>query len=116
MGAKLNNLRVKAKKKKVPKAKPPQGDRKLELVLPTPTNSVDVRGFDIEKAIEKSWAFIDKGVLRGESHLIIIHGHGTDRLKKAIRTALAKDSPYQLDFRPGEAEEGGDGVTVVYLS
>ena len=85
------------------------------LVLPTPSNSVDVRGMDVEKALEVTWGFIDKAVLRGETHLIIIHGHGTDRLKKALRSALAKDSPYQLDFRPGEAAEGGDGATVVSL-
>ncbi|MFW7381073.1 MAG: endonuclease MutS2 [Oligoflexus sp.] len=86
------------------------------LVLPSLTNSVDLRGLDADRALDRTWAFIDKAVMRGENDLILIHGHGTDKLKKTIRMALAKDSPYNLDFRPGEKEEGGDGVTVVHLS
>lgn len=85
------------------------------FVLPTRTNSIDLRGLDIDSALNKTWGFIDKAVLRGESNVILIHGHGTDKLKRGIRTALTKDSPYQLDFRPGVQEEGGDGVTVVQL-
>ncbi|SME96540.1 endonuclease MutS2 [Pseudobacteriovorax antillogorgiicola] len=89
--------------------------QKIGFIVPSPTNSIDLRGQDVERALEKTWAFIDKAVLRGETQLILIHGHGTDVLKRSIRTALTKDSPYNLDFRPGEKEEGGDGVTVVQL-
>jgi DNA mismatch repair protein MutS2 len=85
------------------------------FVLPTLTNSLDLRGMDADSALDRAWNFIDKAVLRGESHVFLIHGHGTDTLKKVLRKALAKDAPYALDFRPGEAEEGGDGVTVVHL-
>ncbi len=85
------------------------------FVLPTLTNSLDLRGMDADSALDRTWGFIDKAVLRGESFVLLIHGHGTDALKKALRRALAKDAPYPLDFRPGEAEEGGDGVTVVHL-
>lgn len=87
----------------------------VSFVVPTPTNSLDLRGMDSDSALEKTWNFIDKAVLRGESHVILIHGHGTDILKRSLRRALAKDAPYPLDFRPGESEEGGDGVTVVQL-
>jgi DNA mismatch repair protein MutS2 len=103
------------KKKKKAQAKP-RGTERSGLVLPTPTNSIDLRGLDADRALDRTWAFIDKAVMRGENHLILIHGHGTAKLKKTIRTALAKDSPYNLDFRPGEQEEGGDGVTVVDLN
>ncbi len=85
------------------------------FVIPTLTNSLDLRGMDSDTALDRTWSFIDKAVLRGESHVILIHGHGTDTLKRSLRRALAKDAPYALDFRPGEAEEGGDGVTVVHL-
>ncbi|MGH7410146.1 MAG: Smr/MutS family protein, partial [Candidatus Methylomirabilis sp.] len=46
--------------------------------------------------------------------LRIIHGHGTGRLKAALRDYL-KDSPYVGAFRAGERPEGGDGVTIVEL-
>jgi DNA mismatch repair protein MutS2 len=91
------------------------GKTEVTFTLPTLTNSLDLRGMDSDSALNRTWGFIDKAVLRGESAVILIHGHGTDTLKKSLRRALAKDAPYALDFRPGEAEEGGDGVTVVQL-
>ena len=94
---------------------PGLGKPEVAFTLPTLTNSLDLRGMDSDSALDRSWGFIDKAVLRGESAVILIHGHGTDALKKSLRRALAKDAPYALDFRPGESEEGGDGVTVVQL-
>lgn len=85
------------------------------LVIPSPTNSLNLRGMHSEEAIQRIWEFIDKAVLRGEQYLILIHGHGTDVLKKSIRTELAARPLYELDFRPGEKEEGGDGVTIISL-
>ena len=45
------------------------------------------------------------GRLRGAPYLRIIHGHGTGRLKSALREYL-KDSPYVAEFRPGESSGG----------
>jgi DNA mismatch repair protein MutS2 len=90
-------------------------DSDLNLVLQTPTNTLDVRGCDLESAITKTWSFVDSALLRGESALIVVHGHGTDKLKTGIRLALNKDCPYDIAFRPGNDVEGGDGTTVVYL-
>lgn len=89
---------------------------KRALVLGSSTNSIDLRGLDSEAALNRVWDFIDKAVMRGETDVLLIHGHGTDRLKKTIRSALAKESPYPLDFRAGHKEEGGDGVTIVHLN
>ncbi|RYZ58164.1 MAG: hypothetical protein EOP07_07825 [Proteobacteria bacterium] len=93
----------------------PQAGKEVAFTIPTLTNSLDLRGMDADTALDRTWSFIDKAVLRGESFVILIHGHGTDVLKRSLRRALAKDAPYALDFRPGEPEEGGDGVTVVQL-
>ena len=79
----------------------------------TPTNSVDLRGMRADTGLDTAWRFIDQAVMRGESHVIVIHGHGTDRLKNTLRKALAEDAPYALVFRPGTDGEGGDGVTVI---
>ena len=96
----------------------PNDDRSSEvpLVHPTSTNSLDLRGLEVDEALNRTWEFIDKALLRGESGVVVIHGHGTDALKKAIRSALARGSPYDLDFRPGEKAEGGDGVTVIRIN
>lgn len=117
----LHDLRVlppketaKKKKKKVKKATSSQSQAP-SFVVPSSSNSLDLRGLDAERALDRTWQFLDKAVLRGEMNVILIHGHGTDILKRTVRTELAKNSPYNLDFRPGEKEEGGDGVTVVQL-
>ena len=75
---------------------------------------VDVRGRTAEEAREALVACLDHALLAGVPLVRIIHGHGTGRLKQALREYL-KDSPYVTGFRPGERSEGGDGVTVVSL-
>jgi len=117
----LQDLRILLEPMEAKKAKSPKGPvaspdkSQIGLVIPTPTNSLDLRGMDTDTALDRTWGFIDKAVLRGENWVILIHGHGTDTLKRGLRKALTKDAPYALDFRPGEPEEGGDGVTVVQL-
>ena len=73
---------------------------------------VDVRGQTAEEAQEAVVACLDRAALAGAQTVRIIHGHGTGRLKQALRDYL-KTSPYVASFRPGERAEGGDGVTVV---
>ncbi|MEY4632097.1 MAG: hypothetical protein RIQ81_2217 [Pseudomonadota bacterium] len=85
------------------------------LVLQTPTNTLDLRGLDADSAIDKTITFIDKALLRGEVAIVIVHGHGTDRLKNAVRKSLRSDCPYNVAFRAGGSQEGGDGVTIVAL-
>ncbi len=75
---------------------------------------VDVRGQAADEAIDHVVAALDQATLSGAPFLRIIHGHGTGRLKSALREYL-KDSPYVEEFRPGDRAEGGDGVTVAKI-
>jgi len=75
---------------------------------------VDVRGQTADDALDQVVAALDRAALQGTRFLRIIHGHGTGRLKSALREYL-RDSPYVEDFRPGDRAEGGDGVTVARL-
>jgi len=72
---------------------------------------VDVRGQAADDALDQVVAALDRAVLDGAPFLRIIHGHGTGKLKAALREYL-KGSPYVESFRPGDRAEGGDGVTV----
>lgn len=74
----------------------------------------DVRGKTAEEALDLLVAALDRATLAGMPSLRIIHGHGTGRLKGALREYL-KDSPYVAAFRAGERAEGGDGITIVDL-
>jgi len=50
----------------------------------------------------------------GIMSLRVIHGHGSGKLKTLVRQ-YCSDSPYVAQFRAGEKEDGGDGVTIVEL-
>jgi DNA mismatch repair protein MutS2 len=75
---------------------------------------VDVRGQAVDEALDQVVAALDRATLDGAPFLRVIHGHGTGRLKSALREYL-KGSPYVEAFRPGDRAEGGDGVTVAKL-
>lgn len=77
--------------------------------------TLDLRGYRYEEAMREVEAYLDKACEAGLNNAIIIHGHGTGVLKKAIREYLS-ESPYVAKFRPGEDVEGGDGVSVVDLN
>lgn len=74
----------------------------------------DVRGRTADDALDVVVAGLDRAILGGSPFVRIIHGHGTGRLKSALREYL-KASPYVVTFRPGDQAEGGDGVTIVEL-
>lgn len=74
----------------------------------------DVRGQTADDALDVVVAGLDRAILGGSPFVRIIHGHGTGRLKTALREYL-KASPYVVTFRPGDRAEGGDGVTIVEL-
>ena len=76
---------------------------------------IDLRGQTAEEALEQLTAQLDHALLRNARSVRIIHGHGTGKLKTAIREFLAQ-SAYVEEYRPGSQEEGGDGVTMAELT
>jgi DNA mismatch repair protein MutS2 len=75
----------------------------------------DVRGLRADDALREVETFLDGCFRDGEKAALLVHGHGTGALRQSIRAALA-DSPYVRIYRPGEAHQGGDGVTLVVLN
>ncbi len=71
---------------------------------------VDVRGQNMEDAIRQLDEQLDTAVVHQESRIKIVHGHGTDTLKKGIRNYLSR-SVYVKKWKAGTPETGGDGVT-----
>ncbi|MGZ3721784.1 MAG: endonuclease MutS2 [Bdellovibrionales bacterium] len=72
--------------------------------------SVDLRGRNMDDAIRQLEDQLDTAVLNQEDRIKIIHGHGTDALKKSIRGYLSR-SVYVKKWKAGTPETGGDGVT-----
>jgi len=74
----------------------------------------DLRGMRVDEARETAIRFLDRAYQGEVTEVRIIHGYGTEAIKKMLREYL-KESPYINSFRPGDVQEGGDGVTVVEL-
>jgi DNA mismatch repair protein MutS2 len=71
-------------------------------------------GLRAREAVPRLERFLDRAVQTGEQSVRIIHGIGSGALRRAIQDYLAT-SPYCADFRSGESNEGGAGVTVATL-
>ena len=76
--------------------------------------SIDIRGLSMEEAQEHMVAAFDRSMLEGRATIRVIHGHGSGKLRQLVRK-YCSDSPYISQFRVGEREEGGNGVTIVEL-
>jgi DNA mismatch repair protein MutS2 len=80
----------------------------------TPDRTVDVRGQRVDEGVSAVDQFLDESLALSRDIIFVVHGHGTGALRQAIRAHLAKH-PAVSRARPGEPNEGGDGVTVVFL-
>lgn len=87
----------------------------FELKRRNMSNSLDLRGYRVEKALDSIELFLDKASLVNLTPVYLIHGHGTGALKSAIQEYLST-SPYVAKYRFGEKAEGGDGVSVIDIN
>lgn len=71
-------------------------------------------GQTVDEALPAVDKFLDASARTGRTEVRIVHGHGTGRLRLAVRAHL-KGHPLVGAFRPGAGGEGGDGATVVTL-
>ncbi len=85
-------------------------------IAPEPgPETLNVIGQRVDAALELIDRALDRAAAAGATRLRVLHGHGTGRLKTAIRAHLA-DSPYVASHRPGDDTEGGDAATIVTLT
>ena len=93
----------------------PSSFEKFELRKTSISNTLDLRGYKVEDALDSLEFYLDKASLANLANVTIIQGHGTGALKSAVRDFLST-SPYVAKFRPGEDTEGGDGVSIVDIN
>lgn len=86
------------------------GGRAGPPMVRTAANTVDLRGQRVETALGKLDDILSRTLVLGGVWLI--HGHGTGKLKRALREALDGNGLVAA-WRDGASEEGGSGVTVV---
>ena len=71
-------------------------------------------GQRVEPALDHLDRFLDQALLASHAAVRIIHGHGSGRLRTAVRDHL-KRHPAVSGHRPGRPQEGGDGATIADL-
>ena len=90
------------------------GEDSLALVSPGSGRTLDLRGQSGDEALAALDAFLDRAALSGETHIVVVHGHGTGALRKRVRAHL-DESPYVARWAPGTPRQGGDGASIAEL-
>lgn len=75
-------------------------------------HEIDIHGMTVEEMTPVVEKYVDEAFRSGRPSIRIIHGHGTGRLRRAVRR-IVSEIPTVLKFRNGMDFEGGTGVTVV---
>ena len=76
---------------------------------------LDLRGFRYEEIHDELDQYLNAAAMSSLPFVRIIHGKGGGVLRRAVNDYLKK-SPVVEKAEFGKPQEGGDGVTVVYLS
>src|SRR6185436_17489810 len=99
-----------AKKRGAVTASAPTGPEPVNTV----TLEVNVIGQRIDDALPEIEKRLDEALLNGAGRLRIIHGHGSGRLREAVREHF-REHPSVAKLRAADAREGGNGATIVEL-
>lgn len=73
-----------------------------------------LRAMRVDEALPLLDRYLDDAYAAGLDKVRIIHGKGTGALRRAIQNFLG-EHPLVRSFRLGNADEGGDGATIVEL-
>ncbi|MES2965760.1 MAG: Smr/MutS family protein [Bdellovibrionota bacterium] len=82
----------------------------VQVTLVDNERVIDVRGKSAEDAIGLLETQLDAAALNNEDRVKIVHGHGTEVLKRAVRAHLSR-SVYVKKWKAAGPDTGGDGVT-----
>jgi len=80
-----------------------------------PRGEIVLVGLRVDAALPEVERAINDSLLSGKGSLRIVHGFGSGRLAAAVREFLA-EHPGVASHRTGDAQEGGDAVTIADLA
>jgi DNA mismatch repair protein MutS2 len=73
---------------------------------------INLIGIRVEPALEQLDSYLDQALLSSRQEVRVIHGHGSGRLREAVRQHLRSHRGV-AEIRSGAPNEGGNGATVV---
>jgi DNA mismatch repair protein MutS2 len=82
--------------------------------LQLPSAELVLIGATVDEALARAEKFLDTALLADERRLRIVHGHGTGRLRDALRTYF-REHALVASVSPAPDNEGGQGATIVEL-
>lgn len=91
--------------------RPAEPESDLEPAAPSELMLIGKR---VDEGLEELDRFLDEASVASLGEVRIVHGHGTGRLRRAVREFLTRHA-HVREYRPGKPREGGDGATVVTL-
>ncbi len=80
----------------------------------SPGLELHLRGMTLEEGLPRLEEYLDRAYVAGLPWVRIVHGKGTGTLRKAVRDLLRRH-PLVREFKSAPANEGGEGVTIVYF-
>lgn len=86
-----------------------RGDIDETTAVPPEINLIGMR---VEPALEQLDSYIDQALLASRKEVRVVHGHGSGRLRQAVREHLRGHRGI-AEIRSGAPNEGGNGATVV---
>ena len=86
-----------------------RGDVDEATAVPPELNLIGLR---VEPALAELEAYLDRALLASRREVRVVHGHGSGRLRQAVRQHLRAHRGV-AGIRAGAPNEGGDGATVV---
>lgn len=90
--------------------------KSASVTIRTDSNTVDVRGLNLEEASAKCKDKFSVSLMSGRPVVYILHGHGTSGvLKTKIRNWLKSERSLVKRFKPADSSDGGDAFTRVEL-
>lgn len=78
------------------------------------TRDLVLIGSTVDDAVTRLEKALDDAIVADERRLRIVHGHGTGRLRDALRS-FVRTHPLVATVAPAPDNEGGDGATIVEL-
>jgi DNA mismatch repair protein MutS2 len=95
----------------------PSSNRSSSPTMRMASNTVDVRGCNLEEAQSKVRDMVSKCLMNGQSTIYVLHGHGSGGvLKTKLREWLKSEKQLVKKWAPAEQADGGDAFTLLLVT